>query len=67
MSDVSKPVKILSVRNTDSYVIVDFEDGQQFVYPASILHSAIPRDLTVARRVQESILRHSTRKPDYLH
>jgi hypothetical protein len=67
MSEVFLPVKIVSVRNTERFVVVVFEDGQEFTYPSYVLHSAIPKNRSAARRVQESLLRAETKKTSFVH
>ncbi|AFL87415.1 hypothetical protein Terro_1095 [Terriglobus roseus DSM 18391] len=67
MSNVAKTVKVLSVRNTEDFVIVTFDDGQEFAYPASILHSVIPPNPIVARQVQEIMLRTTREKTQFVH
>ncbi|AFL86770.1 hypothetical protein Terro_0423 [Terriglobus roseus DSM 18391] len=61
------PAKIKFVQNTSDAILVTFEDGKEFIYPASILHSAIPKDDAVARQVKESLRRRTQQKASLIH
>jgi DUF971 family protein len=45
------------VKHTSEALVVVFEDGKEFIYPAAILYAAIPNDESVAQRVREVLER----------
>ncbi|SEB44690.1 hypothetical protein [Terriglobus roseus] len=59
-------VKIASVNHTENAIVVVFDDGKEFIYPAAILYSAIPTDDAVARRVKETLSRRTNTSTEYV-
>jgi DUF971 family protein len=66
MGQSVSPVKISSVNHTDNAIIVVFDDGKEFIYPATILYSAIPTDEVVARRVKETLWRRTNSPGEFI-
>jgi hypothetical protein len=53
MAKLFPALKISSVTHTEDFVVIVFSDGREFVYPATILYSAMPSDPVLARRIAE--------------
>jgi DUF971 family protein len=48
-----KPVKISALKHTQDALVLVFDDGKEFVYPAELLRAALPADDDTAQRVRE--------------
>lgn len=44
MPHASTGVKISALKHTGKALVVVFDDGKEFIYPAEVLHAAIPTD-----------------------